>query len=80
MITPAQCRGARGLLKWTQEELAEHSDVGVITIRTFETEKASPRPGTIKLLKLAFEEAGVVFIADDETSAPPAGPGVRMRV
>ena len=79
MITPAQCRGARGLLKWTQEDLAANSDVGVITIRTFETDKASPRPGTIKLLKIAFEQAGIVFIADGETSAPPAGPGVRLR-
>ncbi|MCG8505156.1 MAG: helix-turn-helix domain-containing protein [Sphingomonadales bacterium] len=65
MITPAQCRAARGLLKWTQEDLAANSDVGIMTIRTFETDKASPRPGTIKLLKIAFEAAGVEFLTRD---------------
>ena len=36
-----------------------------MTIRTFETDKASPRPGTIKLLKIAFEAAGVEFLTRD---------------
>ena len=42
MITPAQCRAARGLLKWTQEELAVRSGVGAPAIINFEGGKTSP--------------------------------------
>ena len=73
MITPAQCRAARGLLRWTQEDLVARADVGIITIRTFETEKAAPRKSTLKLIKIAFEEAGVEFIDSNG-----GGPGVRL--
>ena len=64
MITPAQCRAARGLLRWTQEDLVARADVGIITIRTFETEKAAPRKSTLKLIRFAFEEAGVEFVEE----------------
>ena len=61
-MTPAQCRAARGLLKWTQEDLAAKADVAVLTIRTFEGEKASPRRATLAAILRALETAGIEFI------------------
>ena len=78
MITPAQCRAARGLLKWTQEDLAERSGVGSLAIFKFEASKTSPHNATLKALKDSFEKAGVVFIAAGEASEPTGGPGVRL--
>ena len=75
MITPAQCRAARGLLKWTQEELAAQSGVGAPAIINFEGGKSSPHTATLKVLKETFEEADVIFIESDTE----AGPGVRLR-
>jgi transcriptional regulator with XRE-family HTH domain len=73
-ITAAQCRAARGLLGWSQQELAHVAAVGIVTIYQFESGKAAPRRATLTVIRLAFEAAGVIFIdADGE------GPGVRLR-
>ena len=74
MLTPSQCRAARGLLDWTQQELADTAHIGVATVRLFEGEGAEARPATIAVLRLAFEKAGVEFI--DQNGG---GPGVRLR-
>jgi len=74
MITPSQCRAARGLLDWTQQELADAARIGVATVRLFEGEGAESRLATLAVLRRAFELAGVVFI--DENGG---GPGVRLR-
>jgi len=74
MLTPAQCRAARGLLDWTQQELADAARIGVATVRLFEGEGAESRQATLAVLRQAFELAGVEFI--DENGG---GPGVRLR-
>jgi transcriptional regulator with XRE-family HTH domain len=74
MITPSQCRAARGLLDWTQQELADAARIGVATVRLFEGEGAESRQATLAVLRRAFELASVVFI--DENGG---GPGVRLR-
>jgi transcriptional regulator with XRE-family HTH domain len=74
MITPSQCRAARGLLDWTQQELADAARLGVATVPLFEGEGAGPRQATLVMLRQAFESAGVEFI--DENGG---GPGVRLR-
>jgi transcriptional regulator with XRE-family HTH domain len=74
MITPAQCRAARGLLDWTQQELADAARVGVATVRLFEGSGAESRHATLAVLRQAFEVAGIEFI--DENGG---GPGVRLR-
>ena len=74
MITAAQCRAARGLLDWTQQELADAARIGVATLRQFEGEGAETRQATLAVLKWALESAGVEFI--DENGG---GPGVRLR-
>ena len=74
MITASQCRAARGLLDWTQQELADAARVGVATVRLFEGEETETRQATLVVLRQAFEAAGVEFI--DENGG---GPGVRLR-
>jgi len=74
MITASQCRAARGLLYWTQQELADAARIGVATVRQFEAGGAETRQATLAVLKWAFESAGVEFI--DENGG---GPGVRLR-
>jgi transcriptional regulator with XRE-family HTH domain len=74
MITPSQCRAARGLLDWTQQELADAARIGVATIRLFEGEAAESRHATLAVLRRAFELAGVEFIEENG-----GGPGLRLR-
>ena len=74
MITPAQCRAARALLKWTQKDLARESEVNEVTIRNFEIEKTMPMKGTILLLKVTLEDAGIEFIPTNG-----GGPGLRLK-
>jgi len=74
MITSAQCRAGRGLLAWSQQELATAAGVGVVTIHQLEAGTSEPRQATLAVIRRAFETAGVEFI--DENGG---GPGVRFR-
>jgi transcriptional regulator with XRE-family HTH domain len=74
MITASQCRAARGLLDWTQQDLADAARIGVATVRLFEGRVSESRQATLVVLRQAFESAGVEFI--DENGG---GPGVRLR-
>jgi transcriptional regulator with XRE-family HTH domain len=74
MITASQSRAARGLLDWTQQELADAAQVGVATVRIFEGEAAETRPAILAALRRALELAGIEFI--DENGG---GRGVRYR-
>jgi predicted transcriptional regulator len=74
MLTPAQCRAARGLIDWSQMELAERAGVGIVTIRQLEAGNHAPRRATFEVVRRALEAGGVAFI--DENGG---GPGVRLR-
>jgi predicted transcriptional regulator len=74
MLTPAQCRAGRGLVDWSQADLAQHAGVGIVTIRQLEAGIHAPRRATLDVVRRAFEKAGVEFI--DENGG---GVGVRMR-
>ena len=74
MVTSAQCRAARGLLDWSQQQLAESAGVGVVTVRQLEAGTHEPRRATLDVVRRSLEAAGVEFI--DENGG---GPGVRLR-
>ncbi|NKM30110.1 helix-turn-helix domain-containing protein [Rhizobium laguerreae] len=76
-MTPSQCRAARALLDWSQQQLADQSKIGNATIRNFESAKSAPQHATLDVLRRCFESAGVAFI-DGEYSGT-GGPGVRLR-
>lgn len=72
-MTPAQCRAARGLLRWNQDELASSAQVSIVTVRNFELEKSTPQRASLDVIRRALEAAGVLFIPEDHH-----GPGVRL--
>jgi transcriptional regulator with XRE-family HTH domain len=74
MISPKQCRAARALLDWSQQELADHAGVGIVTIRQLEAGVHEPRRATLDVVRRALEAGGVDFI--DENGG---GAGVRLR-
>lgn len=75
-ITGAQIRAARALLRWSAEELATRSKLGVATIRRAEAQDGavSMTHANADAIKNAFETAGVQFIPENG-----GGPGVRLR-
>jgi transcriptional regulator with XRE-family HTH domain len=77
ILLPAQCRGARGLLGWSQAELAERAGVSRSTIKDFETERHALHHSTERLLIEALEAGGAILISADIESSQ-AGPGVRL--
>jgi len=74
MITPSQCRAARGLINWSQQDLADHAGVGIVTVRQLEAGVHKPRRATLDVVRRALETGGVEFI--DENGG---GVGVRLR-
>jgi transcriptional regulator with XRE-family HTH domain len=74
MVTPAQCRAARGLLDWSQQDLASQAGVGIVTVRQLEAGVNEPRRSTLEVVRQAFERAGVEFIEENG-----GGPGLRLR-
>lgn len=74
VITPSQCRAARGLLEWSQQDLATIAGVSQVTVHQLEAGSTQPRRATLNVIRHAFESAGVEFI--DENGG---GPGVRLR-
>jgi transcriptional regulator with XRE-family HTH domain len=72
-LFPAQVRAARGLLDWTQAELAERAGAAVSTVKDFEAGRTRPIRNSLAAIRAALEAAGVVFIDPDG-----GGPGVRL--
>ncbi len=73
-MLPSQCRAARALLKWTQDDLAKKSGVSAVTIRKFENGRSAAHLGTLTLLNQAFEAAGIEFIPENG-----GGAGARLK-
>jgi ribosome-binding protein aMBF1 (putative translation factor) len=76
MLTSSQIRAARALLRWSAEDLARESALGVTTIRRAELteEETSMTVANDLAVRRALEAAGVEFL--DENGG---GPGVRHR-
>ena len=69
-ITPAQCKAARALLAWNQQELAQRAQIGVSTIADFERGKRTPTDSNIQAMVNAFLASGVSFVDGGVQSAP----------
>ncbi|GGE17605.1 hypothetical protein GCM10011390_40930 [Aureimonas endophytica] len=63
ILRPEQCRAARGLLDWTQEELALRAGVSRSTVRDFEKERHHLNRGSEQQLVDAFAREGVELVA-----------------
>lgn len=73
-LCPEQCRAARALLDWTQEQLAALAGVSRSTVRDFECHRHELQRGSEALMIAALERAGVRFLSGNRE-----GPGVRLR-
>jgi hypothetical protein len=79
-LTAAQIRAARALLRWRAEDLAEHSALGLATIRRAEgAEGKTPlTAANDRAVRRALEDAGVVFV-DAVRNGGGLGEGARLR-
>ncbi|HTV33608.1 MAG TPA: helix-turn-helix domain-containing protein [Methylocella sp.] len=69
-------RAARGLLGWSQTELANAAGLSLPTVKRYETANgAKVSDEAVKTLRHALEVAGVEFIEENG-----GGPGVRLRL
>jgi len=75
-LTSAQIRAARALLRWSAEDLARESALGVTTIRRAELAEGETSMTTANdsTVRRTLEAAGVEFIDGNG-----GGPGVRLR-
>jgi predicted transcriptional regulator len=61
-ITPQESRAARALLGWNQTDLAKASNVGIATVKRFETGVVdNPIPVVMDSYIAAFTKAGIIF-------------------
>ena len=73
-ISFRQCRAARAMLGWSQDQLGRAAQVAKKTIADFERGATTPHPRTIAALQNALEQAGITFVPDDGA----VGAGLRM--
>lgn len=67
-MSPAQSRAARGLLGWSEADLAAKVGLDAGLVRDFEGGYGDPPPGQVEALRSALCAAGAVF-----TEAPAQG-------
>ena len=76
MISSAQIRAARALLRWSAGDLSQASGVGTATLQRMEVMDGVPsgQVRTLLAIREALESAGVEFIG-----SPTENPGVRLK-
>jgi hypothetical protein len=74
-ILPTQSRAARGLLDWTQTDLAKAATLGLSTVKNFEGSIRDTTPANLLAIIRALEAAGIEFIPAKNGK----GIGVRLR-
>lgn len=65
MITIEQCRAARGLLGWTQQDLADASGMSKTAINNFEKRHSDIKAESLRAIRMAFESADIEFLNAD---------------
>ena len=74
MLSSEQCRAARALLDWTQEDLAVRAGVSRSTVRGFERGEHELQRASAAMIRMTLEQAGVILIEADEQ-----GVGARLQ-
>lgn len=73
-ITPAQVRGACGMLDWSIIDLARAAGVSVSTVKRIGDARTVASPAKLAMVQDALESAGIQFLGDEE-----GGRGVRLK-
>lgn len=77
MLSPEQCRAARGWLGWSQDELSKRARIGQSTLKDFEGGKRTPMRNNLEALRAVLENAGVGLLFDD--GGHPCGITARVK-
>lgn len=64
-ITTAQIRGARGILNWSQQDLAQRTGISATSIGSIENGQTTPRESTLSTIRKTLENGGIEFIGLD---------------
>ncbi len=64
-VSGAQIKAARALLNWSQEDLANKASLTMTPVGRMEREVVNTRKGTMKLISMALEEAGIEFTNEE---------------
>lgn len=64
MISLEQIRGARGVLNWTQRQLAKAAGLSLRTLNSIEHGQSVPRMDTLNAIQAAFEANHILFGTD----------------
>jgi transcriptional regulator with XRE-family HTH domain len=64
MLTREQCRAARGLLGWTQQDLANAAGLSKTAINNFERGTTDIKGESMDAIRKAFESADIAFVGD----------------
>ncbi len=65
MLSIEQCRGARGVLGWTQQNLADASGLSKTAINNFEKGHSDIKTESLRAIRMAFESAEIEFLNQD---------------
>ena len=74
-ISAAQCRAARALLSWSQEELSRNAQVSRAAIADFELNKRTLMRQNLISVRCALEAGGITFISENGEGAARPLPG-----
>lgn len=64
MITRDQCRAARALLEWTQQDLADFCGLSKTAINNFERGTTGIKGESLQAIQNAFEKAEIEFVGE----------------
>lgn len=64
-ITTAQIRGARGILNWSQQDLAQRTGISATSIGSIENGQTTPRESTLSTIRKTLENGGIEFIGKE---------------
>ena len=67
-IFGAQCRAARAVVGWSQDDLAERASVSRATLNKFETEVGVPHANNLVAIRRSLEGAGFRFVLNENGS------------
>jgi transcriptional regulator with XRE-family HTH domain len=74
IVLPSQVRAARALIDWSQETLAKSSNIGLSTVKDFETGRRDMAFEQVKAIQASLAAAGVELLP----LSAAGGPGVRL--
>jgi transcriptional regulator with XRE-family HTH domain len=73
-LTASQCRAARALIEWSQQQLSQSASIDLQTIADFEKRFRAADETTRRRLRATLEAAGVTFISENG-----GGAGARLK-